>query len=293
MTSTHHQHGQHSTEHTGAHSHDHSHSHSPEDEARLATLLDLDASVLAEHLAEVTGWVVANAGNPRKIADLGSGTGTGTIALAQRFPQGTVYAIDTSASMLERLHTKVAGLGLAERVKNVHADLDSRWPEIDHLDLVWAASSMHHVANPAQTFADVFAALNPGGVFAVIEMDGFPRYIPQDARLGTHGLEARIRAIIDNRGWNKYPDWETDLVAAGFEVEQRVFSYDFAPDPKVVGPYAQLMLGNVRTGIADELGAEDVTIIDALLDHDNPAALVNRSDIRLHGARTVWLARKA
>lgn len=291
MTDNHHQHGHHSTEHTG--SHEHSHSHSPEDEARMAKLLDFDARVLADHLAEVTSWVVENAGTPQKIADLGSGTGTGTIALAQSFPQGTVHAIDTSTSMLERLRTKVATLGLAERVKNVHADLDSQWPEIEQLDLVWAASSMHHVANPAKTFADVFASLNSGGVFAVIEMDGFPRYMPEDEDLGTQGLEARIRAIIDNRGWNKYPDWETDLVSAGFEVEQRVFSYDFAPQPDVVGPYTELMLGNVRTGIADQLSAEDLTVIDALLDHENPAALVNRSDIRLRGARTVWLARKA
>lgn len=290
MTDNHHQHkhSHHSTEHTGSHSHE----HSPEDEARMAKLLDLDASVLAEHLAEVTNWVTSNAGAAQRIADLGSGTGTGTIALAQRFTQGTVYAIDTSASMLERLHNKVATLGLDQRVINVHADLDSHWPEIDHLDLVWAASSMHHVANPAKTFADVFAALNSGGVFAVIEMDGFPRYMPEDQELGTQGLEARIRAIIDNRGWNKYPDWETDLVAAGFEVEQRVFSYDFAPELDVLGPYTELMLGNVRKGIADQLSAQDIAIIDALLDHENPAALVNRNDVRLRGARTVWLARK-
>lgn len=290
MTDNRHPHEHHSTEHTGSHSH--SHSHSPEDEARMATLLDLDASVLADHLAEVTDWVAENAGTPHRIADLGSGTGTGTIALAKRFTQGTVYAVDTSGSMLERLHGKVVDLSLDERVINVHADLDTQWPEIENLDLVWAASSMHHVANPTKTFADVFAAMNSGGVFAVIEMDGFPRYIPEDSDLGTEGLEARIRAIIDNRGWNKYPDWEIDLVATGFKVEQRVFRYDFAPEPEIVGPYTELMLGNVREGIADQLGAEDRALIDVLLDHDHPAALVNRSDIRLHGARTVWLARK-
>lgn len=288
MSENHHQHGHHSTEHTGSHSHE----HSPEDEARMAKLLDLDASVLAEHLAEVTNWVTSNAGTAQKIADLGSGTGTGTIALAQRFTQGTVYAVDTSTSMLDHLHNKVVALGLDERVVNLHADLDAQWPEIDQLDLVWAASSMHHVANPAKTFAEVFAALNSGGVFAVIEMDGFPRYLPEDLELGTQGLEARIRAIIDNRGWNKYPDWETDLVAAGFEVEQRVFSYDFAPEPDVAGPYAELMLGNVRAGAADQFSPEDLPIIDALLDQANPTALVNRTDIRLRGARTVWLARK-
>ncbi|PQZ92332.1 SAM-dependent methyltransferase [Arthrobacter sp. MYb227] len=290
MTNNHHQHGHHPTEHTGSHSHEHS--HSPEDEARMAKMLDLDASVLADHLAEVTDWIAGNAGTPHKIADLGSGTGTGTIALARHFTAGTVYAVDSSKTMLERLHSRVVALGLNEHVVTVHADLDAQWPEIGNLDLVWAASSMHHVAKPAKTFAEVFAAMNAGGVFAVIEMDGFPRYIPEDLELGTHGLEARIRAIIDNRGWNKYPDWETDLVAAGFEVEQRIFSYDFAPEPEVVGPYAELLLGNVRTGIADQLSPEDLPIIDALLDQAHPAALVNRTDIRLRGSRTVWLARK-
>lgn len=258
----------------------------------MAKILDLDASVLAEHLAEVTDWVAGLAGSPRRIADLGSGTGTGTRALAQRFEGATIHAVDSSGSMLERLGHNMAAHGLDGRVAKVHADLDNQWPDLGELDLVWAASSMHHVAQPSKTFADVFGALKPGGLFAVVEMDGFPRYLPNTPVPGEPGLEARIRAIVDERGWNKYPDWEPQLVAEGFEVEQREFTYDFAPDPAVVGPYAELMLSNVRTGIADQLTAEDLATIDALLDRSNPEALVNRTDLRLRGGRTVWAARR-
>lgn len=258
----------------------------------MATMLDLDASVLADHLAEVTDWVANLAGAPQKIADLGSGTGTGTRALAQRFETATIYAVDSAESMLERLGRKMAENGLADRVVQVHADLDNQWPDLKELDLIWAASSMHHVANPSKTFADAFGALKPGGMFAVVEMDGFPHYLPENLGIGEPGLETRIRAVIDNRGWNKYPDWEPQLVAAGFEVQQREFTYDFAPDPSVVAPYAHVMLANVRAGLADQLSAEDLATIDALLDQRNPEALVNRTDLQLRGGRTVWAARR-
>lgn len=288
MTQNHHHHQ--SAEHTGAHPHEHS--HSPEDEERMATMLDLDAQVLADHLAEINAWVWQHTTHATRIADLGSGTGTGTIALARKFEDGTVFAVDSSATMLERLGHKVQELGLADRVVKTHANLDAQFPELKDLDLVWAALSMHHVANPDKTFSDVFAALKPGGTFAVIEMDGFPRYLPQDLDLGEPGLESRIRALTDNRSWNKYPDWEIGLTATGFDVEQREFSYDFLPAPEVVGPYVQILLGNVRSGVAEDLSDDDLATIDTLLDQDHPAALVNRSDLRLRGARTVWLATK-
>ncbi len=216
-------------------------------------MLDMDATLQAAHLAEITDWVAGLAGAPETIVDLGSGTGTGTLALAERFEKATVFAVDNSEHMLGRLAAKAEARGLDGRVVGVRADLDAQWPPVGTAGLVWAASSIHHVANPDKVFAEVFAALNPGGLFAVIEMDSFPRFLPDDIGWGEPGLEERCHRLIDAQGWNSHPDWQEQLEAAGFEVEQRAFAYELAPEPAVMAPYAQLWLGRTRTGLEDKL----------------------------------------
>src|ERR1022692_5111309 len=113
----------------------------------------------------------------RRILDLGSGTGTGALALVQRFQGADVIALDISAQLLHRLRDKARDLGVAERVRTVQADLDAVWPAIDIVDLVWASSSLHHMADPDRVLTEVFAALRPGGLLVVAEMDSFPRFL--------------------------------------------------------------------------------------------------------------------
>ena len=257
MTHSQHQHGQHTHEHGGTPTHGHApvhgHSHDHSDDERMAEMLDMDAALQADHLAEITNWVAGLAGAPESIVDLGSGTGTGTLALAERFERATVFAVDNSEQMLGYLGAKAEARGLDGRVVKVHADLDARWPSVGAADLVWAASSIHHVADPDKVFGDVFAALNPGGLFAVVEMDSFPRFLPDDIGWGEPGLEARCHRLIDAQGWNAHPDWQSQLEAAGFEVQQRNFAYELAPEPTAMAPYAQLWLGRTRAGLEDKL----------------------------------------
>src|ERR1039458_7185218 len=83
---------------------DHHHGADETGESALAELVDLDAEVLHSYLSEVTGWICALAGDrpPLRIIDLGSGTGTGTFALLERFPAADAIALDLSAEMLRR-----------------------------------------------------------------------------------------------------------------------------------------------------------------------------------------------
>jgi SAM-dependent methyltransferase len=173
---------------------EHHHHGGPE----LAELLDLDAEVVHAYLSDVTAWVRQQAaGQPRRVLDLGAGTGTGTIALARCFAGADVVAVDQSPEMLARIRSRAAALGLAGRVTTVQADLDRAWPAIEPVDVAWASNVMHELASPGRVLADAFAAIRPGGLLAVAELGGHLRFLPDDFGLGRPGLEARCHAALE------------------------------------------------------------------------------------------------
>src|SRR5690606_10802620 len=131
-------------------------------------LLDLDARVNVPRLASVIEWVVSLLfRQPERIVDLGAGTGTATIPLARRFERAQVLAVDLSERMLGHVRRAADTHRLGDRVHTAQADLDQPWHPGHHPDLVWAASSLHHIADPGRLLADVYAALPPGGLIVV------------------------------------------------------------------------------------------------------------------------------
>jgi len=286
MESHHHQHDQH---HSGA-----------DTDAAMAELLDLDAEVLHSYLSEVTAWIRRLAADPppRRILDLGSGTGTGAFALLERFDQADVIALDLSAEMLHRLSSKARVLGVADRIRTVQADLDTAWPAIEAVDLVWASSSLHHMADPDRVLAGVFATLRPGGLLVVAEMASFPRFLPDDLGLGRPGLEARCHAVLDERQAVELPhrgsDWGPRLSRAGFTIEaERPFVIDLrAPLPAASSRYAQASLRRIRSALDGRMSADDLAVLDTLVDSDGPDGVLQRRDLAVRTARTVWAARR-
>lgn len=267
----------------------------PDDEAGLADLLDLDAEVLGPYLEEVTEWVGQLApGTPRTVVDLGAGTGTGSLALARRFTAAEVVAIDRSASMLDRVRAAARGHGLADRLRVVQADLDLAWPAgVGTADLVWAASSLHHLADPDRVLRDVHAALDPAGLLVVVEMDALPRFLPDDVGRGRPGLESRCHDALEQADWNAHPDWLPHLQWAGFEVAaQRSFTIDANPAQPRTGRYARAYLRRVRSALHGRLATDDLDTLDHLLADDDPDAVLRRRDLSVRGTRTAWAARR-
>jgi SAM-dependent methyltransferase len=276
----------------------------------MAELLDLGAEVLAGHTAEITAWLPV-AEQPRRILDLGAGTGAGTFALLARFPAAEVTAVDASPAHLERLREKAEALGVAGRVRTVPADLDGEWPELDRPDLVWASASLHHMADPARTLRTVYDLLAPGGLLAVVEMAGFPRFLPADAPRERPGLEDRCHAAVDRRHAEQLrhrgADWGPMLTAAGFAVEGertvRVYlegavgavGADGADGPAVgaVGRFALGGLRRLREAVGAELPAEDLRALDGLLDTGGPSSVLRRGDLAVRTEHAVWAARRA
>lgn len=314
----------------------HSHGHGAQDAdfSVLTEMLDLDAEVLHEHLDELTGWIQELSGGtgdattsadlatptdaatspdlatspdatrsaekpggrgPR-VLDLGSGTGAGTFALLQRFPGAGITAVDASPAMAARLAEKAAALGVADRVRTVVADLDTEALPAGPYDLVWASASLHHMADPGRVLAQVREVLRPGGLMVAVELEGFPRFLPDDLGFGRPGLEERVHAAqAEGRaaaGMHMTEDWGARLREAGLDVvAERVVAIDLAaPLPAATGRYVQASLTRVRSALDEVLDAEDLATLDALTDADGPHGVLHRDDLTVRTERSVWVA---
>ncbi|MFD6434187.1 class I SAM-dependent methyltransferase [Streptomyces venezuelae] len=276
----------------------HAHQHTLHDDSGQAEILDLDAEVLAEHIASITAWLPLRA-EPRRIVDLGCGTGAGTFALLERFPEANVTAVDASAGHLQLLREKACARGVSDRVRTVQADLDlGDWPDLGTPDLVWASASMHHMAAPDRALRNVHQLLAPGGLFAVVELDGFPRFLPADAPEGRPGLEERAHRATDSFHAEHVPhrgaDWGPMLAAAGFSVEdERTVTVNIEGNrSEAVGRYAHGSLQRIRGAAEAALSPQDLAALDELLDAEGPHSILRRDDLTVRTNRTVWAARR-
>jgi ubiquinone/menaquinone biosynthesis C-methylase UbiE len=282
------------------HHHDHGHQPSDDEWAAMAELLDLDGEVLRSYLVDVTSWLqrLTEDEPPRRILDIGAGTGTGTLALAERFAGATLIAVDKSEQMLTRLQHKAQHLGLADRVQTVPADLDTAWPTIAPVDLAWASLSLHHLTSPDRVLDEILATIRPGGLLAVAEMEAPPTFLPDGLGIGRPGLESRCHDALAKEHAETLPhlgaDWAPHLEQAGFkEVAKRVFAINLEPPhPPATGRFAWLYLQRIRPALADRLGADDLATLDTLLDSDAPDSVLHRSDLVVRGRRTVWIGRR-
>lgn len=95
---------------------------------------------------------------PARLLDMGGGPGLVSVALGQRFPQlhGVVLDLPLTAAVAQ---TNIERAGLSARFRacsTLHAD--------ERVDIIWCSSFLHFVARPAQTLAELYHRLNPGGV---------------------------------------------------------------------------------------------------------------------------------
>jgi tRNA (cmo5U34)-methyltransferase len=104
-------------------------------------------------------------GPPRRVLDLGAGTGLLAGALARAHPQCELLLLDGSAAMLEQ-----ARGALGDRAQYLLGDLSAELPA-GPWDAVISALAIHHLEDPAKRdlFARVHAELSPGGVFVNAE----------------------------------------------------------------------------------------------------------------------------
>ena len=216
--------------------HDHQHHQRPgsQDQHRV---LDLDAEVFGDHLASVLN--VAGLSTARNVVDLGAGTGAGSRLLNKRYPDAVVTCVDNDPKMLDLLRKQ----GFAV----VAADLNDGFPALAGssvtadavteapVDLVWASSSLHHVARPAQLLTGIRQTLALDGVLVVVELATLPRFLGSSSATL---LEQRCHAAAAAEGWNHHPNWAPVIQAAGFGVTQSEVT-TIAPATPAAQEYAQ------------------------------------------------------
>lgn len=268
----------HHSHHQGADGHGQGHGH--DDEHGQSLVLDLDAEVFGESLAAVLD--LAGVVAPRSVVDLGAGTGAGSRLLRERYPEAALTCVDNDPQML--------GLLRGQGFTAVEANLDDGFPRLAGsletaadpgyrpVNLVWASSSLHHVAHPARLLAGIRRSLAPGGVLVVVELTALPSFLSDpDGVL----LEQRCHAAAAAEGWNQHPDWTPALKDAGFRVTQSEVTTE-APVTPAAREYAQQWLGRFVHLAALTMEDRDalVGLTERLYEHQ----------LKPRTTRTVWVA---
>ncbi len=126
--------------------------------------------------------VVAAAGPPRRILDMGGGFGKSTGPLAERFPDSSVESVDLSAPCV----TLGAHLAKQRQLDNVrYRQMDARSTDYSDasFDLVTSTMVLHELPTKAleELFDEALRVLEPGGRMVHLDFysipDGFRRFI--------------------------------------------------------------------------------------------------------------------
>ncbi|MBT2392215.1 class I SAM-dependent methyltransferase [Streptomyces sp. ISL-1] len=284
-------------------SHHHDTTHIDWDE--LGPLLERGAELQTPLYRQAAAWLgeLLPATGIRRILDIGSGPGVLTTLLAEAFPYAEVVAVDATEPLLARARARAERAGFGDRIRTRHAEIPDQIGELGEADLIWAGNSVHHIGDQRAALGGFARLLRPGGLIAVVE-GGLPtRHLPRDIGIGRPGLEGRIDAAAGE--WftrmraelpgakDEVEDWRALLGAAGLTPSgTRSFLLDIpAPAPEVVREQLVSAFTWQRKILDDLLPAEDLALLDRLLDPEDPQGLRHRPDAYLLTARTVHTAR--
>lgn len=102
------------------------------------------------------------------LADIGAGSGYYTFRMAQRVPNGKVFAVDIQSEMLDIMRQKIKKVGIdnIELIKG--QEMNPNLPE-NSFDLALMVDVYHELSHPKEIMQQVVKALKPGGRFVLLE----------------------------------------------------------------------------------------------------------------------------
>ena len=164
---------------------------------------------------------IAVASHPHAIVDLGCGTATSSLELAQLLPDAQLTLLDLSPYQLAAAHRQAHNAGLAERTAYLHACAEETGLPDASADLVMSTLLFHELPRPQAraVVAEAYRLLAPGGRF--VEFDPIQRAVPWP--WADRAVNALLATLIREVYWRDYmsqPVWEV-CRDAGFEHSER------------------------------------------------------------------------
>jgi trans-aconitate 2-methyltransferase len=148
------------------------------------------------------------------VLDAGCGTGNVTRVLLERLPRGRVIAVDAAPSMVEQARELLPAAVEVRRADLLELELD------EPVDAVLSTATFHWIADHERLFANLHAALKPGGRLV--------------AQCGGHGNVAEIKQagfdVASGPRYAAYFDgWKTDWTfATPADTERRLRAAGFS-----------------------------------------------------------------
>lgn len=101
---------------------------------------------------------------PKRILDLGCGTGNLTDHILKKFPEAEIDALDISEDILKECRKRFAN---NPNVRYIQTDFKSLHLPPGSYDLVMSSIAIHHIEDPDKInlYKEVYQALSSGGIF--------------------------------------------------------------------------------------------------------------------------------
>ncbi|GIM97945.1 class I SAM-dependent methyltransferase [Paractinoplanes toevensis] len=140
----------------------------------------------ADATATITTLAAATNPFPDRVADIGCGRGTTTVALARQYPSATIVAVDQSSALLAVVADRLRAQNREALL--VTADFHRLHGLLADVDLAVAAFCLYHSAQPEQALAVIARCLTPGGSI-IVTTKSANSYHEIDTALATSGLD--------------------------------------------------------------------------------------------------------
>lgn len=102
------------------------------------------------------------------LADIGAGSGYYTFRLAQKVPDGKVFAVDLQPEMLQIIRQKVKQNKI-ENIELIKGEETSPNLAKNSIDLALMVDVYHELSYPKEMMQEIVQALKPGGRFVLLE----------------------------------------------------------------------------------------------------------------------------
>ena len=152
----------------------------------------------ADHVRLLAGGVSVRGG---VWADLGSGSGAFTLALADLLgAEGEIYSVDRDAGALREQERALRARFPAVQVHYITADY-TRPLSLPPLDGIVMANSLHFLRDKENVLRDLKAYLRPGGHFILVEYDTDQgnMWVPHPLSFQTWQATARRAGFTDTK----------------------------------------------------------------------------------------------